>query len=155
MKKALIILILIIIAIPILLVILGRISKSGKAEGVVNGTLLKCPDKPNCVCSEQKEDTDHYIDPIILSRENIADTLNILKEAIQESGGVIQIETDTYLSAIFTSPVFGFTDDFEARVDSTQNVIHIRSASRVGHSDLGANKKRTESLKALFLKKVN
>jgi len=155
MKKGLLIFIFIIIAIVILLLVFGQISKSGNAAGLVKGKLLKCPAKPNCVCSEQKEDTDHYIDPIILSRENTEDTLRILKEVIQDSGGVVQTETDTYLSASFTSSVFGFTDDFEARVDSTQNVIHVRSASRVGYSDLGVNKKRAELIKELFEKSVN
>ena len=34
-------------------------------------------------------------------------------------------------------------DDFEIRIDSIQKVIHIRSASRVGHGDLGVNKKES------------
>ncbi|MCA9019441.1 MAG: DUF1499 domain-containing protein, partial [Planctomycetaceae bacterium] len=35
-------------------------------------------------------------------------------------------------------------------VDSSQNVIHVRSASRVGYSDLGVNRKRIEAIRNLF-----
>jgi len=64
--------------------------------------------------------------------------------------GSVRVESDTYIAAIFTSPLFGFVDDFEIRLDMAQKVIHIRSASRVGYSDGGANKKRTELFKRLY-----
>jgi uncharacterized protein (DUF1499 family) len=83
-----------------------------------------------------------------------ADTLKILKETIQELGGVVQKETDTYLAAAFSSTLFGFVDDLEGRIDSRHNVLHIRSASRVGYSDLGLNTRRTERIRDLFYKKT-
>ena len=70
-------------------------------------------------------------------------------------GGTIREESDTYLAATFSSAMFGFVDDLEIRVDSSQKVIHIRSASRVGYSDAGVNKKRAEQLKALYKRKVS
>jgi len=33
-------------------------------------------------------------------------------------------------------------------LDASERVIHLRSASRVGRSDLGANRKRIESIRA-------
>jgi len=154
MKKASIIIIILIISIVILFIVLGNISKSGKAAGLLEGELRKCPDKPNCVCSEQKDDTDHLIDPIIIPQNTAGDTLNILKETIIELGGEIKTDTGTYVSATFSSALFGFVDDLEIRIDSKQNVIHIRSASRVGYGDFGANMKRVEAIKELFSKKA-
>ena len=153
-KKALIIIFILIISTVISFIVLGNISKSGKAAGLFEGKLLKCPDKPNCVCSEQKDDTDHFIDPIINVQNTACDTLQIIKEIMIELGGEIQTNSGTYVSATFSSAVFGFIDDLEIRIDSNQNVIHIRSASRVGYSDLGANEKRVELIKELFYKKI-
>lgn len=155
MKIALIILSLLILAFIILLFILGVISKSGKAPGLVEGSLSKCPNKPNCVCSEQKDDAKHYIDPIIISQNITYDILPILKNTIQNMGGSIQAESDNYFASTFSSAIFGFVDDLEIRVDSIQKVIHIRSTSRVGYGDAGVNKKRTELLKKLYSKKVS
>lgn len=62
MKIAVITVSLLIAATIIFLFILGVISKSGKASGLVDGRLSKCPHKPNCVCSEFKDDVKHYID---------------------------------------------------------------------------------------------
>ena len=70
-------------------------------------------------------------------------------------GGRIEAESDHYLAATFSSAIFGFVDDLEIRVDSSERVIHIRSASRVGHSDMGVNRKRTELLRKLYLEKVS
>jgi len=131
------------------------ISKAIEATGLVEGILSKCPNKHNCVCSEHKDDASHYIDPIIIPQNITLDTFSLLKNTIQEMGGTIQIESDNYLAATFTSAIFKFVDDLEIRIDSTQKVIHIRSASRVGYSDMGVNKKRTELLKKLFNKKVS
>lgn len=154
MKKVLVVFIFLIIAVVILFIVLGHISKSGEAAGLVQGKLLRCPDKPNCMCSEQKDDIDHYIAPIILPRNTQDDTLTLLKDTIQELGGDMRTEIGTYLAATFSSAIFGFVDDFEMRIDSTQKVIHIRSASRAGYGDLGVNKKRAELFKDLFYQKV-
>jgi uncharacterized protein (DUF1499 family) len=41
-------------------------------------------------------------------------------------------------------------DDVEFRMVSTDGIIHVRSGSRVGCSDLGVNRKRVEKLRAVF-----
>lgn len=51
-----------------------------------------------------------------------------------------------YLHATFTSLVFRFVDDVEFYVDSEARLLHYRSASRVGHSDFGVNRKRMQKL---------
>jgi uncharacterized protein (DUF1499 family) len=155
MKIALIILAFAIVAFIILFFILGVISKSGRAPALVGGMLSKCPNRPNCVCSEQTDDINHYIDPIIIPQDITFDTLPILKSVILGMGGTINAERENYIASTFSSLIFGFVDDFELRIDSIQKVIHMRSASRVGYSDSGVNKKRTELFKKLYNKKVS
>lgn len=58
---------------------------------------------------------------------------------------------DAYLYAECTTPLMRFTDDLEFWLDAQQGVIHVRSASRLGASDLGANRKRVETIRAQFL----
>jgi len=128
---------------------------AGEAPGLVEGILSKCPNKHNCVCSEHKDDASHYIDPIIIPQDITFDIFSLLKDTIQDMGGSIQVECDNYLAATFTSTIFKFVDDLEIRIDSTQKVVHIRSASRVGISDMGVNKRRTELFKKLFKNKVS
>ena len=154
MTKILILFTILILLVVIILIILGNISKSGKPPGTIGGKLLKCPNKPNCVCSEYKDDIEHYVDPIIIPQNATGDNMQILKESIQELKGVIQTENSTYIAATFSSSLFGFVDDLEIRFDPSQNVIHFRSSSRVGYSDLGVNRKRAQLIKDLFFKKV-
>ena len=59
-------------------------------------------------------------------------------------------ETDEYLHAECSSAVFGFVDDLELYLRPTHDVIAIRSAARLGHSDFGVNRKRVENLRLLL-----
>lgn len=155
MKTVLIILSILIVACVLLLFILGVISRSGKAPGLVAGKLAQCSATPNCVCSEQKDDGDHFIDPILLPQNLIFDPLSILKNVVSNMGGTIGVESDHYFAATFSSTIFGFMDDLEVRIDPTRNVIHLRSASRVGYGDAGVNRNRAELLKNLYNQKVS
>ena len=132
--------------------ILGFNSKSKDAPGLIEGHLSKCPNTPNCVCTENKDHTGHYIAPITISQNTppTFDSLRTLKEIVKNMGGSITVEKENYFAAAFTSAIFGFIDDLEIRIDANKNIIHIRSASRVGKSDLGVNKKRIELLKQLY-----
>jgi len=70
-----------------------------------------------------------------------------LERILGSTPGVsISVATDTYLRAKFTSRIFRFVDDLELLADSDQAVIHVRSASRIGTWDWGANRRRVESL---------
>jgi len=70
-------------------------------------------------------------------------------------GGSIQAENDNYLAATFSSSIFRFVDDLEIRFDADRKMIHMRSASRVGYSDRGINKKRIERVKILYKMKIS
>jgi uncharacterized protein (DUF1499 family) len=119
---------------------------------LVDGRLRPCPDKPNCVSSEEKRG-DAQVAPLAFQGPPAA-AWQSLKEAVRQAGGEIRQEGDQYLRATFTSRVFRFVDDVEFRMVAAENLIHVRSASRLGYSDLGANRKRVEKVRALFNKKM-
>ena len=60
----------------------------------------------------------------------------------------IVTETPNYIHAECRSLLFGFVDDLELHLRPAENIIAVRSASRLGHSDLGVNRRRVESLRA-------
>lgn len=113
--------------------------------GLNQGLLRACPESPNCVCSEahSRHSEQHAISPIKISEKGWAE----MKKSITEQGGVIEQEDSDYLHATFTTPLFRFVDDVELRLDEASGLIHIRSASRVGRSDFGVNRKRVNQLK--------
>ena len=72
-----------------------------------------------------------------------------LRDVIDDQPGVEVIESRSdYLYAEFTSKLMGFVDDVEFYCDG--GVIQVRSASRLGYSDLGVNRKRIEAIRAVF-----
>lgn len=155
MKTTLMVILLLVALVLVFFFVRGFMSRSGSASGLVNNQLTACSDKPNCVCSDTSPEMDSYISPITLPLDNVAKSKAILVAVIVEQGGQIQAENDDYLAAIFTSAFFGFVDDLEARFDVSNGVIHIRSASRVGHSDFGVNRKRVELLKRRFTESLS
>ena len=150
LEKLLIIIASISLFVIIAFFILGLMSHSGSAYGLVEGRLKQCPGKPNCVNSEFVSDTEHYIEPLAYSADHAAQVLPRLKTIIRDMGGSIQVEETDYLAATFTSSLFRFVDDLELRIDTDQKTIHLRSASRVGYGDGGVNRKRVELLKNSF-----
>ncbi len=110
--------------------------------GVKDGKLAPCPGTPNCV-SSQSEDPQFKIAP--LPPVTIADLKTIV--ANMERTTIIE-ETDNYLYAEFKSKLMGYVDDVEFYLDSDANVIQVRSASRLGKSDLGVNRKRIEEIRS-------
>lgn len=116
--------------------------------GTRGGLLIACPSSPNCV-SSQADDESHRIAPLsfsgdpdkafarlklVLSRRN--DT-----RIIEEKPGYVRVELRTIL----------FVDDGEFLLDPVRSVIHLRSASRLGYSDLGKNRSRMEAIRLQFL----
>lgn len=111
-------------------------------------SLDPCPPSPNCVCSqEDPSDAEHFIEPI--DYDGPADrALDVIAGVIESASRArITSRTSDRIDSVFTTPVLRFKDDVSFEVDSSAAKIHFRSASRVGHSDLGANRKRLESLR--------
>ncbi|MDZ7661673.1 DUF1499 domain-containing protein [Thiohalophilus sp.] len=137
-----------IVVVGAILVALSIASRKQPELGLVDGRLPPCPASPNCVCSEYPSN-DAYIKPLGYngSPEN---ALARLKQVIGDTGGEVIGEEADYLHAVYQTPWLRFIDDVELRLDKHQQVIHVRSASRVGRSDFGANRKRVETIRAAF-----
>lgn len=117
--------------------------------GLVDGRLRPCPPSPNCVCS-QDPDAGHAIAPFRFAGPGPA-AWDHLQQVIRTLPRTRITEVnDHYLRVEFTTAILRFVDDVEFLLDAPGEVIHVRSASRVGYSDLGANRKRVESLRAAF-----
>lgn len=69
-----------------------------------------------------------------------------LKSLVAGEADIIQ-SSDDYLYAEYRSKLMGYVDDVEFLLAPSEGVIHLRSASRLGYSDMGANRKRIESLR--------
>jgi uncharacterized protein (DUF1499 family) len=127
-------------------------SFSGKKPtnlGVHQGKLLDCPGTPNCVNS-QSANSEFKVEPLTYQSDP-AQALTNLKSVIQAMPRTKLVnETSNYLSAEFSSALMGFVDDVEFYLDETEGVIQVRSASRLGKSDLGVNRKRVEEIRAKF-----
>ena len=117
--------------------------------GVTGGRLAACPDSPNCV-SSQSADPRHAIDPLRYegtaekARELLIEVVSRMKRAR------IVVAEERYLHAEFTSAFFSFVDDVEFLLDDGTRTIHLRSASRVGYSDFGVNRRRVEEIRSRF-----
>lgn len=123
-----------------LLSLLGCAGKRPAHLGVHEGQLGTCPDSPNCVSSAEQRES-HYIEPI-------RGTLEQVREALTQMAGARVIrEEEHYLYAEFTTRLMGFVDDVEFLEQEESALVQVRSASRLGHSDLGVNRARIEALR--------
>ena len=141
MKIALTILLVLVLAGSGYFYYLGKVSRKGNSPGLVSQKLAPCASELNCVCTEYAPGDAWHIPPIQISNAD-SELVSALQAVIEEMGGAVQSVDGSYIAATFESAIFGFVDDFEVRVDETSNLVHVRSASRVGRSDLGANRKR-------------
>ena len=141
--------------IPVVLVsLMSLASCSGTIPGlgVNNGELMPCPKTPNCVNS-QAADKKHYIKPIHFKGTQQEAQGRILQILESTKRTKILTTQDNYIRAEFTSALFRFVDDVEFYIPKQQNdetIIHVRSSSRIGYSDLGANRKRIEQIRSKF-----
>ncbi|HYW19362.1 MAG TPA: DUF1499 domain-containing protein [Nodularia sp. (in: cyanobacteria)] len=115
--------------------------------GINNGKLASCPNSPNCV-SSQDTDPEHIISPLTFTShpQSAMDNLKQIIESLPRT--TIITEKEDYLYAEFKSALMGFVDDVEFYLDRQANVIQVRSASRLGQSDLGVNRQRIETIRA-------
>lgn len=114
--------------------------------GMRDGKLAPCPSTPNCV-SSQSSDVEHKIEPLSYG-STATKAMADLKATLQAMKKTkIITEDKNYLYAEFTSAIMGFVDDVEFYLNEEAKVIHVRSASRLGKSDLGVNRKRIETIR--------
>lgn len=120
--------------------------------GIRNGRFVPCPGTPNCV-SSQSQDAQHKIEPLTYRSTPTVAIAN-LKKVVQRMPRTRVIQsTSDYLYAEFKSAIMGFVDDVEFYLDKQAKLIHVRSASRLGQSDLGVNRNRVEAIRTEFKKR--
>ena len=115
--------------------------------GLADGRLAACPDKPNCVGS-QSDDPAHGVAPLAYAGDRAEARERLRALLADDPRAAVVTATDDYLHAEFRA--FVFVDDVEFYLPADEPVVHVRSASRVGHSDLGANRRRVEALREAF-----
>ena len=122
----------------------------GPTVGVVDGSLRACPSSPNCVCSEVEPGGFARVEPFAVPEGvDTADAFARLRDLVAERA-TIETREPGYLHAVFKSRLMRFRDDFEARLVPEDRLIHVRSASRLGYSDLGVNRRRVEQLREAY-----
>jgi len=117
--------------------------------GTKEGRLAGCPDSPNCVSTTATDD-EHSVAPLTFDG-TAEEAMTRLKGVIENMPRTVVVTaTESYLHAEFTTRLFRYTDDVEFQVNAEENTIQIRSASRIGYSDLGANRIRVEAVRTAF-----
>jgi uncharacterized protein (DUF1499 family) len=135
--------------------------------GLRGDRLAACPETPTCVSSQAGSGDEHYIEPLPLGdaatiHDRLVDAVTGLDALPPEQGfgaerwlrqlqRVAEVQMPTananYVYATYRLPWVGLIDDLELSVDREAGVVHLRSASRVGNSDLGINRLRVEMLR--------
>ncbi|MBW2248142.1 MAG: DUF1499 domain-containing protein [Deltaproteobacteria bacterium] len=125
----------------------GCSGKRPDEMGIDPSGLRGCPKSPNCVSSEAKDET-HAIEWFRLKGDPNVSWPLIQDEIASMPRWTIVTATDNYIHVECKSRVFRFIDDLELYFNSSNGIISIRSASRVGYWDFGANRRRVELLRS-------
>jgi uncharacterized protein (DUF1499 family) len=118
--------------------------------GLKDGKLQPCPDRRNCVCTQDPAEQ-HRIEPIRyeVTQEEAREKLLMIIRRMERST-LVQVEPE-YIHAEFRSAFFEFVDDVEFLFDDAARLIHFRSAARTGYYDFNVNRKRMEEIRKRFM----
>lgn len=133
----------------LLLCVLQLLSCTGARPpglGVSSSGLSPCPSSPNCVSSDAP-DAGHRVEAFVLAVAPDAGWQALREEVAALPRTTVVTEEANYLYAQCTSALFRFVDDLEVHLPASGDRIAVRSASRVGASDLGVNRRRVERLR--------
>ncbi len=111
--------------------------------------LKPCPDRPNCVSSLAEGD-EHRIAPMSYGGDRAMARLRVLAVLSQFENSEIIEDTALYLRVTVKSAVLRFIDDVTFFFDDEKALIQMRSASRSGYYDFGANRRRLEGIRQLY-----
>lgn len=129
-------------------VALVALSRGERKVGTVDGRLRPCSSASNCACSEDSGES--AVEPFAIPDGVSPRTAFEALEFVLMNEADVRTRSEGYVHAVYTTPLLRFRDDFEARLDGGRDVIHVRSSSRVGRSDLGANRRRVEALRGAW-----
>jgi len=125
---------------------MGQVAEARQTHADV---LSPCPQKPNCVSSVNTEKS-RFVAPLQYSGSAKAAQARLLKVLDSLKGAHVVTSDEHYIHAEFMSPIFKFVDDVEFLIDENTQTIQLKSASRVGSYDFGANRKRITKIRDLF-----
>jgi len=122
-----------------------------KDLGVFDNKFSTCPGSPNCVSSDA-EDKDHNIEFFKLNTglENDWQAVHEIVASLKRTK--IITFNENYIHAECSSAIFGFVDDLQLHLRKHGQYVAVKSASRLGYSDFGVNRKRIANLRELLLK---
>ena len=125
------------------------LTKKPSGLGATNGRLAPCPSSPNCVSSQaDPTDVPHRVEPFRYDDESEAAWGRLVRLVSSQPRTRVVEVTDRYLHAEVSTAVFRFVDDLEFLLAA--DAIHVRSASRLGRTDFGVNRRRVEALRRAF-----
>lgn len=151
MKIVALVLLAIVLLVSTLFAVRSYLSRQNPPQlGLENGRLRSCPASPNCVASEGA-DSDHIIAPLPYRGDRAATEQAMLKALASLPRTTVERRQGDYWLISSVSALFRFLDDVELRFDDQSKLVQVRSASRVGYSDMGANRKRVEALRSTYL----
>lgn len=133
----------------VILVSVALASATGHAERMdplSDSTLKPCPSSPNCVSSDAS-DSSHHIEGFILVESSEESWRAVTRVIETQPRTKVTLINATQLSAEVSSRVFGFVDDLDLEFRAGTGSVAVRSASRTGYWDLGANRSRVENLR--------
>jgi uncharacterized protein (DUF1499 family) len=134
-----------------LMILSGCQKTVAETIGLKDGRLRPCPDKPNCVCSQDTAEG-HRIEPLPYTgtQDEAREKLLIVIRSMERST-LAQVDLD-YIHAEFRSAMFSFVDDVEFLFDDGAKLVHFRSAARTGYYDFKVNRNRMEDIRKRFMK---
>ena len=122
-------------------------------ERGAQGALAPCPSAPHCVAS-QAADADHHVDPLRYAGTREEAQRRLVKALQAQTRVRVVTDEPGYVRAEAKSAILRFVDDLEfvlpPAAPGGTGVIELRSSSRIGYYDFGANRKRIENLRAAF-----
>jgi uncharacterized protein (DUF1499 family) len=117
----------------------GRLKGLSATDNSVSSQADLYPDHPNRKYAS--------IAPLAVRGDGPATIARLISIVQSAPGAKLVTSAPDYLYAQYTTPLMKYVDDVEFWFDATTNVIEVRSASRLGKSDLGLNRKRVEAIR--------
>ena len=118
----------------------GRLKPPSNTDNSVSSQADLYPGHPQRAYSQ--------VTPLAM-RGDAPQTLAKIKAIVERTTGAQVIKTEPgYLYAQYTTPLMKYADDVEFWADPAAGAVQVRSASRIGRSDLGLNRKRIEALRS-------
>jgi len=118
--------------------------------GVTEGKFQPLSSRPNSV-STQTAVKSKKVFPLIYSGNLNEEMSRIVAILEAMPGAKVHKKEGAYLHAIFTTSLMRYKDDVEIYIDEKAKEVHFRSASRVGYSDMGVNRKRYDAFALKYL----